>query len=57
MTELDKAHVVKETWGARVVYVCAFLHLARWISVRNNSAEMNLPRDIFDEFALGNLPS
>ena len=56
MTELDIAHAVKETWGARVVYVCAFFHLARWISVRNNSAEVNLPRDIFDEFALGNLP-
>ena len=29
------AHVVKEIWGARVVYV--FAHPACWISVRNNS--------------------
>ena len=37
MTEPDIDHAVKEILGARVVYVFAFLHLARWISVRNNS--------------------
>ena len=29
MTEPDIATAVKEIWGARVVYVFAFLHLAR----------------------------
>ena len=33
MTEPDIDHAVKEILGARVVYVFAFLHLARWISV------------------------
>ena len=37
MTEPDIDHAVKEILGARVVYVFAFLHLARSISVRNNS--------------------
>ena len=38
MTEPDIAHVVKEILGARVVYVFAFLHLARCIiSVKSNS--------------------
>ena len=105
MTEPDIDHAVKEILGARIVYVFAFLHLAPWISVRNNSKikekkrlfdqldpcafcflgftlqkiqlvwnfwepisvvwpsqnfylgktkrEMNLPWEIFDEFALG----
>ena len=35
MTEPDIAHAVKEILGARVVY--PWLHLARWISVRNSS--------------------
>ena len=38
MTKPDKAHTVKKkNCGARFVYVFAFLHLARWISARNNS--------------------
>ena len=37
MTEPDIDHAVKEILGARVDYLFAFLHLARWISVRNNS--------------------
>ena len=37
MTEPDIALTVKESFGARVVYVFARLHLARCISVRNNS--------------------
>ena len=37
MTEPHIDHAVKEILGARVVYVFAFLHLARSISVRNNS--------------------
>ena len=37
MTETDIAHAVKEILGTRVVYVSAFLHLALWISVRNNN--------------------
>ena len=37
MTELDIAHAVKENLGVRVFYVLTFLHLARLISIRNNS--------------------
>ena len=37
MTKPDIDHAVKEILGARVVYVFAFRHLARWIGVRNNS--------------------
>ena len=41
MTEPDnwssRCEKKKKNCGARVVYVFAFLHLARWISVRNNS--------------------
>ena len=37
MTELDIAHAVKENLGVRVFYVFTFLHLARLISIRNNS--------------------
>ena len=36
MTEPDIDQAVKEILGAQVVYVFAFLHLARWISDRNN---------------------
>ena len=45
MTEQDIDHGVKEILGARVVYVFAFLHLARWISVRNNSVTTAIPFD------------
>ena len=40
MTEPDIAHSAKEMFGAQVVYVFACLHLARWISLRNNG-ELN----------------
>ena len=48
MTEPDIDHAVKEILGARVVYVFAFLHLARWISVRNNR-EIKEKKRLFDE--------
>ena len=47
MTEPDIDHAVKEILGARVVYVFAFLHLERWISVRNNS-EIKEKKRLFD---------
>ena len=47
MTEADIAQAMKEILGARVVYVFACLHLARWISVRNNS-EIKEKKSIFD---------
>ena len=47
MTEADIAQAMKEILGARVVYVFACLHLARWISVRNNS-EIKGEKSIFD---------
>ena len=47
MTEADIAQAMKEILGARVVYVFACLHLARWISVRNNS-EIKGKKSIFD---------
>ena len=48
MTEPDIDHAVKEILGARVVYVFAFLQLARWISVRNNS-EIKEKKHLFDQ--------
>ena len=48
MTEPDIDHAVKEILGAQVVYVFAFLHLARWISVRNNS-EIKEKKRLFDQ--------
>ena len=48
MTEPDIDHAVKEILGARVVYVFAFLHLARSISVRNNS-EIKEKKRLFDQ--------
>ena len=61
MTELDIDHAVKEILGARVVYVFAFLHLARWISVRNDS-EIKEKKRLFDQldpcaFSFSNLRS
>ena len=56
MTELDIDHAVKEILGARVVYVFAFLHLARWISVRNNS-EIKEKTSLWPARSLRILPS
>ena len=49
MTEPDIDHAVKEILGARVVYVFAFLHLASWISVRNNSEIKEEKKPLFDQ--------
>ena len=49
MTEPDIDHAVQVILGAPVVYVLAFLHLARWISVRNNSEIKKEKKRLFDE--------
>ena len=49
MTEPDIADAVKKILGARVVYVFSFLHLARWISVRNSSEIKGEKKRLFDQ--------
>ena len=56
MTEPDIDRAVKGILGARVVYVFAFLHLARWISVRNNS-EIKEKTSLWSARSLSILPS
>ena len=56
MTEPDIDRAVKEILGARVVYVFAFLHLARWISVKNNS-NINEKTSLWSSKSLRILPS
>ena len=57
MTEPDIDHAVKEILGARVVYLFAFLHLARWISVRNNSKMKEKKPSLWSARSLRILPS
>ena len=56
MTEPDIAHAVKEILGTQVVYVFAFLHLVRLISVRNNS-EIKEKTSLWSARSLRILPS
>ena len=57
MTEADIAQAMKEILGARVVYVFACLHLARWISVRNNSEIKEKKKYLWSARSLRILPS